>query len=92
MGYAHYIDPSGREAGYGVAATCDYPGCKTKIDRGLAYRCGLHTNDEIGCGKFFCVEHRVGLELCVDCAKLVPACEECGDDVTDGQKLCEGCR
>lgn len=72
----------GRPCGYGVKAICDFPGCTTKIDRGLAFVCGgMHDGGEHGCGGYFCEEHRsfaipaedengerVG-ELCPDCLK-----------------------
>ena len=47
-----------RDVGYGVPATCDHPGCKRKIDRGLAYVCGgePYGGDE-GCGLHFCGNH-----------------------------------
>ena len=50
-------DDLGRPIGYGVHATCDYPGCETEIDRGLAYLCGRMHGDDLGCGRYFCVEH-----------------------------------
>lgn len=59
MGYQHYTLPDGREAGYGVEATCDKPGCREQIDRGLAYLCGDAVGDggEHGCGRYFCGRH-----------------------------------
>ncbi len=45
MGYAVYEDQPARAlgverwAGYGVPAVCDVAGCKTRIDRGMDYRC-----------------------------------------------------
>jgi len=62
MGYAYYTLPDGREAGYGVEATCDFPGCDEKIDRGLSYLCGESPNgfrdpEEPGCGNYFCPAH-----------------------------------
>ena len=59
MGYAYYVLPDGREAGYAVEATCDADGCEAQIDRGLAYLCGTtpgHSPDD-GCGLYFCGEH-----------------------------------
>lgn len=47
----------GRDIGYGVPATCDYPTCKKKIDRGLSYCCGGYFSDS-GCGLYFCSKHR----------------------------------
>ena len=47
-----------RDIGYGVPATCDFPGCGTDIDRGLGYVCGGEPyGGEHGCGLFFCGEH-----------------------------------
>lgn len=54
MGYAYYEvnTPLGRKMtrGYSVACKCHYRGCKTKIDRGLAYMCAE-------CTWYFCSEH-----------------------------------
>ena len=48
-----------RDIGYGVPARCDYPGCKARIDRGLAYVCGGEPyGGEHGCGLYFCSKHR----------------------------------
>lgn len=59
MGWAHCgTDNKGREIGYGVSAKCDHPGCKAKIDRGLAYACGDWHGTSIGCEGYFCGEHR----------------------------------
>lgn len=69
MGWAHCgKDSKGRSIGYGVPAICDHPGCKTKIDRGLAYACGgMHGNETLGghrdgdievCDEYFCEDHR----------------------------------
>lgn len=50
---------NGRDIGYGVPATCDYPGCGAEIDRGLSYVCGGEPyGGEHGCGLFFCGKHR----------------------------------
>jgi hypothetical protein len=62
MGYAYYILPDGREAGYGVEAECDREGCAERIDRGLAWLCGNDPDgwrdlSEPGCGKYFCGKH-----------------------------------
>lgn len=79
MGWGHGIASDGREIGYLVEATCEHPGCTTKIDRGLAYACGglaavLGEPDAAGCGHHFCPEHLFmgvghsqGCEAC--CAK-----------------------
>jgi hypothetical protein len=62
MGYAYYILPDGREAGYGVEAVCDKDDCKNVIDRGLGYLCGNDPDgwrdpSEPGCGRYHCPEH-----------------------------------
>ncbi len=59
MGYAYYTLPDGREAGYGVEAECDAPGCQVRIDRGLGYLCGRNPDghkdaEEPGCGNYYC--------------------------------------
>jgi hypothetical protein len=70
MGWGHGI-VDGRHVGYNIRATCDYPKCKTKIDRGLAYACGdAHGATDKSCGKYFCYEHLVMTpegQLCPDC-------------------------
>jgi len=68
MGYAYYVLPDGREAGYGVNATCDHEGCSAEIDRGIAYLCGRNPGgDEFGCGDYFCDEHLFMGEPCQLC-------------------------
>jgi len=47
---------NGRDIGYGVPATCDYPTCKKKIDRGVSYCCGDYRSDD-GCWLYFCNRH-----------------------------------
>ena len=59
----------GRDIGYGVPATCDYPGCGAAIDRGLSHVCGGEPHGgESGCGLFFCERHQpfpwLGCERC----------------------------
>lgn len=63
-----------RDIGYGVPAYCDHPGCRARIDRGLAnVCCGEQPyGGERGCGLFFCEKHhsyyRVGSHgLCARC-------------------------
>lgn len=51
-----YMD--GRDVGYGVPCTCEYPDCKAIIDRGLAFKCGEWRSDD-GCGLYFCYKHLV---------------------------------
>lgn len=64
MGYSVYdqkINAVPRDAGYGVPAYCDHPGCFEIIDRGMGYACcgdPLHT---ASCGGFYCKEHRYQL-------------------------------
>lgn len=58
-----------RDIGYGVPATCDYPGCSAEITRGLAHVCGGEPyGGEDGCGLFFCGEHLSHRLLCDQCA------------------------
>ncbi|MBB4985015.1 hypothetical protein [Streptomyces nymphaeiformis] len=61
MGYASYtIQRNGEtiEAGYGIDATCEEPGCDADIDRGLAHLCGQTPGgDENGCGGYYCGSH-----------------------------------
>lgn len=58
MGWA-VGDDGRRDVGYGVPATCDYPGCGARINRGLSYVCGGQPyGGSNGCGLFFCEEHR----------------------------------
>ena len=50
-----------RDVGYGVPAICDYPGCNSKIDRGICYLCGgpeANYGQPYGCGLFFCSMHK----------------------------------
>lgn len=87
MGYAFYELCDGREAGYGVEATCDEDGCDESIDRGLAYLCGddPHINgDEPGCGQYFCSAHLYyvagedrAVQRCDRCSE--EPCPKCGD-------------
>jgi hypothetical protein len=51
MGYMLYEDDHGRQAGYAVDATCDYPGCDEEISRNSEARCEH-------CVMFFCWEHK----------------------------------
>ena len=47
-----------RDIGYGVPCICDHPGCKEKIDRGLAHVCGGEPyGGDQGCGLYFCGKH-----------------------------------
>lgn len=79
MGWADCgTDSRGRPIGYYHAATCDEPGCKAKIDRGLSYACGdMHGPEDreggIGCEEYFCAEHLVS---CWDC---IGRCRRCAE-------------
>lgn len=59
MGWSVGTGKDGRDIGYGVPALCDHPDCRTVIDRGLAYVCGMINTDgeDRGCGLHFCSEH-----------------------------------
>lgn len=62
-----------RDIGYGVPATCDFPGCDEKIYRGLVHVCGSDPyGGEHGCGLYFCEKHlehhpRLKVQLCERC-------------------------
>lgn len=61
-----------RDIGYGVPATCDYPGCGKQIDRGLSYVCASEQpRGGDGCGLYFCSKHLHYHE------QLGLACERC---------------
>ena len=72
MGWSVGFDPNWRrDIGYGVPATCDYPGCAERIDRGLSYVCGGQPyGGDDGCGLYFCAYHMAALgpPRCVRCA------------------------
>jgi hypothetical protein len=66
-----------RDIGYGVPAFCDHPKCDRVIDRGLAFVCGGEPyGGEVGCGLYFCEDHRVGRRrdatVCSRCANYRP--------------------
>lgn len=73
MGWSHGVI-NGKEVGYGVIATCEHPGCTTRIDRGLAYACGGSPGeDEHSCNGHFCYEHLYASKhgfVCEECLKL----------------------
>lgn len=60
-----------RDIGYGVPAICDYPGCGTEINRGLAHVCGGEPyGGDHGCGLFFCWRHlQSQMSLCDRCLR-----------------------
>ena len=70
MGWAVGFDSRWkRDIGYGVPAYCDHPKCNKEIDRGLAYVCGGEPyGGDLGCGLYFCDEHRISGKLCSRCA------------------------
>lgn len=71
IGYAN-----GRDVGYGVPCTCEYPTCKAIIDRGLSFVCGdMPGSDEFGCGGFFCGKHMFYYE----------------DEYSDSHQACDVC-
>jgi hypothetical protein len=52
------MNAAGRQVGYLHDAECDYHGCTTGIDLGLAYVCGGEVDGgELGCGGYFCPSH-----------------------------------
>lgn len=56
------IDNLGRPIGYEHDATCDHPECNRHINRGLSHVCGgMHGDNEVGYGRYFCAEHLTGL-------------------------------
>lgn len=64
-----------RDVGYGVPATCDYPGCNAEINRGLAYVCGGEPyGGEHGCGLYFCDAHQL---IAGDRRNNVQLCSRC---------------
>jgi hypothetical protein len=103
MGYAYYTitrdNGEVMEAGYGVEAECEKPGCTAVIDRGLGYLCGNNPDgwrdpSEPGCGGYFCLDHG-GDHNCpnVDTA-LCGGCGGCGMvGGMDGEelRLCGNC-
>jgi len=78
MGYARYYSTGNRRwQGYAVAARCEHPGCRERIDRGLAYACGEPPDGgDHGCGGSFCEAHRVsvGHEIVGGAGNLCRAC------------------
>lgn len=71
MGYAVYWEYTHKRfAGYGVPCQCEYPGCKSRIDRGLGHLCGEDPGGgESGCGLYFCGKHLYcAPQLCERCS------------------------
>jgi hypothetical protein len=85
MGWAHIVQPDGREIGYAVQATCDQDGCDKQIDRGLAFCCGgMHDGGEHGCGDYFCASHLFyGSAPEMLCGSCLEECEHPEDEDED---------
>lgn len=84
MGWARG-ESRGRAVGYAVRAICDEPGCKTQIDRGLAFVCGqMHGGSETACGGYFCSDHLFMVlgtgQRCRSCADKIEDLEEGSPD------------
>lgn len=86
-------DSKGRPIGYSHTATCDHPGCKTEIDRGLSYACGgMHGEDEVYCEGYFCPTHLVAFvesdgkdyRVCAACELALLATGEWVEDEEEG--------
>jgi hypothetical protein len=77
MGWSIGFDSKwNRDIGYGVPATCDYPGCGEDIDRGLSFVCGSEPRGgERGCGLYFCGRHLTGSRKVGD--RYVWVCGRC---------------
>lgn len=85
MGYGSYTLQSGKTAGYLVDATCEHPGCKEKIDRGMAFACGGEPGEQGGwsCEGYFCGKHLFSVGVLPDSAaavelrECVSVCAQC---------------
>jgi hypothetical protein len=87
MGYAYgYI--GGRDIGYGVPATCDYPSCKAVIDRGLSYACGdwPGSHDDY-CGLFFCSKHMTYTEKDDSSGENHQCCDRCAWNIEHADEI-----
>lgn len=81
-------DDRGRPIGYLHGGTCDEPGCKKRIDRGLGFACGgMHgTQGGYTCGRYYCGDH---LEM----PNLTDAAyEELRQRVQHPNQMCRRCR
>ncbi len=81
MGWAFGENNNGREIGYGVEATCDWPDCDETIDRGVGNCCGgvdgtgnAGMDGERYCGDFFCEKH-MSFGVCLKCIRKCPDCK-----------------
>ena len=85
MGWANCgTDSKGRPIGYAHDATCDHPGCKEEIHRGLAYACGDMHGEDDSCDGYFCAKHRITVEK--KDGEVVSVCLAC-----EGHLKEEGC-
>jgi hypothetical protein len=88
MGWGYGIDGNGREVGYNMEATCDFPGCEAEIDRGMDYRCGplgCETNSLVpGCGGFFCHAHQT-IAVASEGAPAEGYCLTCGTPLVEAE-------
>lgn len=76
MGWSYGV-VEGKKVGYSVQAICEQQGCRTKIDRGLSYKCGSDIGSGVGfCNRFFCTEHLYYLGI-----GGVQVCQACANDV-----------
>lgn len=93
MSWAYGIDRNGREIGYAIGATCDWPGCTEEIDRGLSYACGdEHDESEVGCAGYYCGKHRRGERrlVCVSSKggyRYVSVCNDCAKPPSKRRKV-----
>lgn len=70
-----------RHIGYGVPATCDFPDCGVRIDRGLSYACGGGVVSDVeNCGLFFCPDHLNHLIGDDDSDEFRYSCERCANN------------
>lgn len=90
MGWADCGTFNGRRIGYGISATCDEPGCKKRIDRGLGCVCGTMHGGENGCGEYFCDAH-LHFNPFID-GYRGRTCQRCVDESEREHKTtCDGC-
>ncbi len=83
MGWANCgTDDQGRPIGYAHEAECDESGCSAEIDRGLAYVCGnMHGGDGLGCGKYFCADHLILIQIKGHGDEVFQVCRECAFEI-----------
>ena len=71
-------DSRGRRIGYAYGAICDEPGCRKRIDRGLAYACGGMHGEDPGCEGYFCEAHLTTIVLATD-KSCIGVCGQCAE-------------